>query len=174
MAKKQKDALLIRALVGMLSLKGKMDRSEFLVALPFVFMVGAVCFFYIVANLAEGNNSPLLILAYGVFALIATISQAKRLRDIGLPGMLAWPVGLVPLLIPLVLSNLAPDNPVRRIFWEAIFLAWVVFLAVAPSRKTPEEDEEDEEEEEDLAPEGSPARKAEGEQAGESGGKGGE
>jgi uncharacterized membrane protein YhaH (DUF805 family) len=145
MAKKQKDALLIRALVGMLSLRGKMSQAEFLTALPFILMVGTVCFLYIVANLAEGNKSLFLLLAYAVFAVIAVISQAKRLRDIGLPAALAWPVAFVPLLFPLILPNLSPENPIRKIFWEAIFLAWVVFLAVAPSRKSPAEDEEEEE-----------------------------
>jgi uncharacterized membrane protein YhaH (DUF805 family) len=145
MAKKQKDALLIRALVGMLSLRGKMEPAEFLTALPFVFIVGAICFLYIVANLTGGNLSPLLFLAYGLFAVIALISQAKRLRDIGLPGTLAWPVGCLPILLPLILPNLSPENPLRNFFWEALLLAWIVFLVVAPSRKVPEEDEEDEE-----------------------------
>jgi uncharacterized membrane protein YhaH (DUF805 family) len=164
MAKKQKDPLLIRALIGMLSLRGKMDRPEFLVALPFIFVVGAVCFFYIVANLAEGNRSLWLFLAYGVCAVIAVITQAKRLRDIGLPGVLAWSAGFVPILLPLILPNLDPANPLRNIFWEAPVLAWVVFLAAAPSRKNPEEDGED------PVPE-SGAEPGE-EQAAESGGKG--
>jgi uncharacterized membrane protein YhaH (DUF805 family) len=162
MAKKQKDALLIRALVGMLSLRGKMERAELLTALPFIFMVGAVCFFYIVANLAAGNRSLFLLLPYAVFAVIALISQAKRLRDIGLPATLAWPVAFVPLLFPLILPNLSPENPVRKIFWEAILLAWVVFLAAAPSRKSPEEDEEEEEEEENPAPDRASAREKDG------------
>ncbi|MDR2076706.1 MAG: DUF805 domain-containing protein [Desulfovibrio sp.] len=156
MAKKQKDALLIRALVGMLSLRGKMDRGEFLVALPFLFMVGTVCFLYIVANLVEGNRSLLLFLAYGLFAIIAAIAQAKRLRDIGLPGLPAWIAGFAPFLFPLIISNLSPENPLRQIFWEAVLLAWIVFLAAAPSRHTPEED--DEEEENPPAPENKTAR----------------
>ncbi|MDR1360497.1 MAG: hypothetical protein LBJ82_05885, partial [Deltaproteobacteria bacterium] len=153
MAEKKKDPLLIRALVGSLSLKGKMEPAEFLVALPFVLMVGMVCFLYIVANLTGGSLDPLLFLAYGVFAVIALIPQAKRLRDIGLPAPLAWLAGCVPILLPLILPNLDPENPLRNFFWEALLLAWIVFLAAAPSRKVSlEEEEEEAEPEEEASP----------------------
>ncbi|MDR2160702.1 MAG: hypothetical protein LBO77_00945 [Desulfovibrio sp.] len=139
MTLQKQDPLLIRALVGMMSLRGAMSRAEFIVALPFVFMVGAVCFAYIFTSLGEGYKGSLLFFIYGLFTAVATIPQAKRLRDIGLPRTPAWLAGLTPQLLPLLLANVSPDSVVRKVFWEGAFLAWIVFLAAAPTRRRREE-----------------------------------
>ena len=136
MSQAKKGSLFMRALEALFSISGKADRKEFIVALIMLFILGNMCFFMMAALPLIGRADTVsMLLVYLIFALPATILQAKRLKDIGLQRHLSWFVGAVPPFLIPVFAGMLLQHQVKDIPWPGLVLAWVILLAALPTKK---------------------------------------